>query len=194
MLTKASTGRIARERGIEVRDFIIKASLFHSFVYHLQETRIIEFWKFTFFLGTDKTQPGDDCPKFCTREYDPVCGSDRKTYGTLCMMNFTSCEKRLRLKMAYRGECSKCSHYLCTFLMVVGIGVFQEIQRGGFQVTCPFNIFGSLLKSILRFLHMYGVKQVKSLNWYLMNFRHILYMLSSNLNDQNNFNGAYDMV
>ena len=46
------------------------------------------------------------CFRICTREYDPVCGTDGKTYSTECMMKLLVCEKGSDVTLKHRGECS----------------------------------------------------------------------------------------
>ena len=53
-----------------------------------------------------QTTIGDkNCPEFCTEQYEPVCGSNGKTYSNLCKLNSEACQTRVSLRMAYRGEC-----------------------------------------------------------------------------------------
>ena len=46
-----------------------------------------------------------DCPRFCTREYAPVCASDGKTYGNTCEMQVASCSMQEMLFVEKNGEC-----------------------------------------------------------------------------------------
>nr|XP_045585762.1 serine protease inhibitor dipetalogastin-like isoform X1 [Procambarus clarkii] len=46
------------------------------------------------------------CPKACTLQYDPVCGTDGKTYSNLCDLEVEACNNpQLNLKVAHKGEC-----------------------------------------------------------------------------------------
>lgn len=55
----------------------------------------------------------DPCDRACTREYDPHCGSDGKTYANKCIFNIGKCRNPL-LELAYRGECKSACDQSCT--------------------------------------------------------------------------------
>ena len=58
----------------------------------------------------DNTVSGDemnDCDIICTREWDPVCGSDNKTYSTRCMMELAACKQQTFIFVNNEGHCGE---------------------------------------------------------------------------------------
>uniref|UniRef100_A0A668AW22 Serine peptidase inhibitor, Kazal type 2, tandem duplicate 1 n=1 Tax=Myripristis murdjan TaxID=586833 RepID=A0A668AW22_9TELE len=50
-----------------------------------------------------------DCGQFmlpvCPRMYDPVCGTDGKTYANECMLCFLNSENNVNVKIWHDGKC-----------------------------------------------------------------------------------------
>ena len=75
----------------------------------------------------------DDCP----RDYDPVCGSDRKTYINPCRLKVEACITDQPLVMIKKGVCGKefsepnCCN-LSTVLLTYRAGVFLASERSDF--------------------------------------------------------------
>ena len=44
------------------------------------------------------------CEEFCTKQWDPVCGDDGKTYGNECVFDAARCEDP-RLRLDHSGAC-----------------------------------------------------------------------------------------
>ena len=47
------------------------------------------------------------CNSACPRNYEPVCGSDGRTYANECLLNFASCKSGGKIRKVSDGECSK---------------------------------------------------------------------------------------
>ena len=47
------------------------------------------------------------CPMRCTMQYDPVCGSDGKTYGNECQLTSQSCQAKSSVRVAHKGACGE---------------------------------------------------------------------------------------
>lgn len=47
------------------------------------------------------------CPIVCTKEYDPVCGSDGRTFPNPCVVKYESCLKQRNISIVHYGHCGK---------------------------------------------------------------------------------------
>jgi len=51
---------------------------------------------------------GSGCPEFCPEIYQPVCGTDGRTYGNTCKLQAASCQSSTPVSVAYEGACVAC--------------------------------------------------------------------------------------
>jgi len=52
----------------------------------------------------------DDCPRFCTKIYLPVCGTNGKTYGNDCELKMDACVNPTeKIGIAHSGKCKQLS-------------------------------------------------------------------------------------
>ena len=58
--------------------------------------------RFSIFLAL-----GPKCSPICTKEYNPQCGLDGKTYGNPCTMQYAICKSNGKITLAYQGRCSE---------------------------------------------------------------------------------------
>lgn len=67
--------------------------------------------------ASDKGSPSKECLVMCSRQFEPVCGSDGKTYANDCLLKVAACkaaaDKKISvIKLASKGECAEGSWML----------------------------------------------------------------------------------
>ena len=55
------------------------------------------------------------CRIYCTRQYDPVCGTDGKTYNNPCLMRVARCQFQRDITRLHFGQCGKSCKINATF-------------------------------------------------------------------------------
>ncbi|XP_075973420.1 agrin-like isoform X2 [Anticarsia gemmatalis] len=54
------------------------------------------------------------CPKHCEEgTTEEVCGSDNKTYSSVCSLRDTACKEKRRLHIKHMGSCESCAEVVC---------------------------------------------------------------------------------
>ncbi|KAL9966334.1 hypothetical protein ACROYT_G024388 [Oculina patagonica] len=49
----------------------------------------------------------NDCPEKCELIYEPLCGSNGRTYKNLCQLKRDSCLTKTKIVEIHKGECVK---------------------------------------------------------------------------------------
>ena len=49
----------------------------------------------------------DDCPETCELTYEPLCGSNGRTYKNKCQLKRDSCFAKTKIVEIHKGECLK---------------------------------------------------------------------------------------
>ena len=68
------------------------------------------FKPFSSFYFIEKSQEealGSRCMRNCPKLFDPVCGSDDKTYSNECVLKIAICKSQGTISKAHNGPCSK---------------------------------------------------------------------------------------
>ena len=69
------------------------------------------------------------CTERCAGNYQPVCASNRKSYGNKCLMNKDACTNNINLKIAVNELCGMCFLHLCNIAINAFLHKFLKIVR-----------------------------------------------------------------
>ncbi|XP_016158886.1 PREDICTED: agrin [Ficedula albicollis] len=72
-------------------------------------------------------EPVCECQQQCQGRYDPVCGTDQRTYGNACELRAMACALQRDIGLSHRGPCDRCGK--CQF------GAICEAETG--RCVCP---------------------------------------------------------
>ncbi|XP_041900897.1 agrin-like, partial [Corvus kubaryi] len=68
-----------------------------------------------------------ECQQQCQGRYDPVCGTDQRTYGNPCELDAMACVLQRDIRVKHKGPCERCGK--CQF------GAICEAETG--RCVCP---------------------------------------------------------
>ncbi|NWV29599.1 AGRIN protein, partial [Origma solitaria] len=68
-----------------------------------------------------------ECQQQCQGRYDPVCGTDQRTYGNPCELDAMACVLQRDIRVKHKGPCDRCGK--CQF------GAICEAETG--RCVCP---------------------------------------------------------
>ncbi|EGW07769.1 agrin isoform X1 [Cricetulus griseus] len=74
-----------------------------------------------------------ECQQVCSGIYDPVCGTDDVTYGSVCELESMACALKREIRVARKGPCDRCGQ--CLF------GSLCEMETG--RCVCPTECVAS---------------------------------------------------
>ena len=74
------------------------------------------------------------CPTKCSLAYDPICGTDRKSYFNLCALQLKACQSNVTISVAYKGTCGM-GHFRVFDFQSFNLVLFSNLQIMGFQIN-----------------------------------------------------------
>lgn len=89
------------------------------------------------------------CPSKCRLVYDPICGTDRKSYFNLCALQLVACQSNSTVSAAYKGTCG---------MKIASFYFFPEFaDKGTFILVFLLLGLHKSTAAFLRFLFLFSV-------------------------------------
>ena len=90
-------------------------------------------------LVLEAVEAVEDCPLSCTQEYEPICGTDGRTYRNDCTIKAEKCKNpTLGLKMVAKGKCENIFDVEAVEAETEMIETTTEVNCG--PARCTFEI------------------------------------------------------
>jgi len=119
-----------------------------KFVYEVPMTRCLALAGFRF----------TGCNRFCSLDYDPVCGTDNKTYSNECFLQLENCRSRALVTKKNHGKCGEAvaeakvyiywsNHSICSWPLFTqsptnspAAAIYRVFNRNIFRPGCFYNV------------------------------------------------------
>lgn len=125
---------------------------------HRSVTFLFIFIFFIFFKSNSLLE----CMMYCPRNYNPVCGSDGRTYSNDCMRRLQECVTNSVIFRVHDGECGMYFSFVDCFLTCVCVCVrvracVRDLMINLFSTVIEFQCNVQINNSICSFFNLMGL-------------------------------------